>query len=167
MGLRKTKIPAVLAGILLITFLTVGRELHLPSLESATAEVPGQELVVVDESLEDFMKSKLTAINGAMASAARDDYNAVEKAGMDLIQLSKQASWKQRANAAYIQDTADFVAAAEYMVRMAREEDSLGVANSYSAVATCCLTCHRHVRAPRLAMKHASPEVALASIKQR
>ncbi|MEQ9409096.1 MAG: hypothetical protein RIK87_15280 [Fuerstiella sp.] len=105
-----------------------------------------------DEKTEDFMKIKLEAINAAMASAATDDYEAVAKAGWELVELSRQAAWHQRASATYLQDTADFVEAAEFMVRMARAEDSQGVAESYGAVAASCLACHRHVRQPKIAL---------------
>ena len=112
---------------------------------AATARQPPPK-----EGIEDFMKIKLEAINAAMEAAATDDYVSVEKAGMDLIQLSRQVSWKRRANAAYLQDTADFVQAAEFMIRMAQVKDSQGVAHSYGAVAACCLNCHRHVRTPKV-----------------
>ena len=128
-----------------------------PPAQTAAAETARQTSSAdrghADEPVQDFMKIKLAAINAAMEAAATNDYTAVEKAGLDLIQLSRQVAWQQRANAAYLQDTADFVAAARYMVRMAQAEDSQGIAQSYGAVAVSCLNCHRHVRAPKIAQR--------------
>lgn len=128
-----------------------GLLLQRPQMTEA-AQTPASVVQPPREELEDFMKSKLAALNAAMESASTDDYVAVERAGKDLIQLSKQASWKRRASGPYTQDTADFVQAAEFMVRMAQAQDSQGVASSYGAVAACCLNCHRHVRAPLVAV---------------
>lgn len=101
--------------------------------------------------VKDFMSRKLAAINAAMDAAARDDYDAVESAGFELIQLSKDAAWSRRANSAYLQDTADFVQSARFMMRMAQQKDAQGVASSYAAVSACCLNCHRHTRNPKVA----------------
>lgn len=116
-----------------------------------------------EEGLRDFMKSKLAAINSAMEAAATDNYAAVERAGLDLIQLSKQAAWNRHANAAYLQDTADFVRSAEFMMRMAHAEDPDGVAASFGAVSTSCLNCHRHVRSPKVAAFGVPEETVIAT----
>ena len=105
-----------------------------------------------DEGNKDFMQAKLSAINAAMKAASTDNFAAVEQAGLDLVQLSKQAAWNRHADAAYLQDTADFVQSAEFMMRMAHAKDSQGVASSFGAVATACFNCHRHVRTPKVAV---------------
>lgn len=106
---------------------------------------------VPDEEVADFMKIKLAAINAAMEAAANGDFEGVDRAGFELSQLSKAAAWKRQADATYQQDTADFVAAAEFLQRMARDEDEEGVTAAYAAVATSCLVCHRHARRPAVA----------------
>lgn len=117
-----------------------------------------------DEGHKDFMKAKLGAISAAMEAASTDNFSAVEQAGMDLIQLSKQAAWNRHANAAYLQDTADFVQSAKFMMRMAAAEDSQGVASSFGAVANACFNCHRHVRSPKVALNFDRPTNAVASV---
>jgi hypothetical protein len=150
---------AVLGSVLIFIAGWQGR--ILPQ-SAANQEAASVKRTAPEEGLHDFMKAKLAAINAAMEAAANDDYPAVERAGLDLIQLSKQAAWNRHANAAYLQDTADFVESAEFMMRMAHAEDSQGVASSFGAVSTCCLNCHRHVRSPKVADRFWQADVMIA-----
>lgn len=104
-----------------------------------------------DEEIADFMKIKLQSVNAAMEAAADNDFDAVQRASLELVQLSKQAAWARQSDATYQQDTADFVSAAEFLLRMAQAEDSQGVTAAYAAVATSCLDCHTHARRPKVA----------------
>lgn len=153
----------ILAGVIVLGLLVFATWQQPLMLESAANQTSiGIKRTPPEEGLRDFMKSKLAAINSAMEAAATDDYTAVERAGLDLIQLSKQAAWNRHANAAYLQDTADFVRSAEFMMRMAHAEDPDGVAASFAAVSTCCLNCHRHVRSPKVAAFGGPEETVIA-----
>ena len=113
-----------------------------------------------DEQVSDFMTSKLTTLNSAMQAAANDDYKALQQAGEDLIQLSRQAAWKRMSDASYQQDTVDFVDNVEFLIRMAKDKDAQGIPAAYSAVATSCLECHRHARRAKVASTERSSELS-------
>ncbi|MEZ6059231.1 MAG: hypothetical protein R3C19_02605 [Planctomycetaceae bacterium] len=99
-----------------------------------------------------FMRQKLATMNLTMEGVSTDDFEMVRDGALKLIELSKQAAWKQHANAAYIQDTADLVEVAEFLVRMAAAQDQQGVAMGYAKLSLSCTTCHQHVRGPKLAV---------------
>lgn len=132
--------------------------------QTATAIAQAERRIVQPPLKSDvarFMKEKLSAVHGAMDGMATDDYAHVADSAQKLVELSQQAAWKQRANAGYLQDTADFVDAAEFLVRMAEAKDSQGVAAAYAQLSVSCTNCHRHVRGPKLAaVDDATPFVA-------
>ena len=149
----KHRLPAMLIVIALAVLVTAGwtRTWSQSTAGDENLTLTATNQIFPEAGLDQFMQKKLRTIHVAMAAAAKDDFQGVEKAGLDLIQLSKDAAWNRRANAEYLQDTTDFIASARFMIRMAESEDTLGVASSYSAVSTCCLNCHRHVRSPKVA----------------
>jgi len=159
-------------GIQFLTVMTVASVLisvawrgTLLNQSAATQETLSVKRTPPAEGLEDFMKAKLLAIDAAMESASTDNFTGVARAGIDLIQLSKQAAWNQHENATYLQDTADFVDATQFMIRMAHAQDRQGVASSFGAVSACCLDCHRHVRSPKVAVRFPDLSAKIAAIE--
>ena len=147
-----------LTVILLFSIVVAEMAFVNPATQTAAAIQPPKD------DIAGFMKIKLAAINAAMESAANDDFDEVQKAAGELYLLSKQASWQRQSDATYLQDTADFVAAAEFMMRMAESQDPQGVAASYGAVSASCLACHRHVRAPKIAKQDFNSVHSLAAL---
>ena len=149
----KHRIPVILVAIALAVLLSAGWSRTWMQSAGGDEELSltATNQVFPEDGLDEFMKKKLSAINLAMKAAAKDDFKGVENAGIELIRLSKDAAWNRRADAEYLQDTSDFIASVRFMVRMADSEDTLGVASSYAAVSACCLSCHRHVRSPKIA----------------
>lgn len=162
---RKVVLPVLLLAIACVAALLHTDSMAGFSKVGAAATAPP----VADE--KEFMQSKLAALNRSMGAVAIDDFAAIERSGKELIDLSKQESWQQRSSPAYLQDTADFVAAAEYLIRAAGANDPQAVAHGYTAVVHSCLNCHRRVRTPKVAANQAiqpsAPHTAVRRFAQR
>ena len=57
----------------------------------------------------------------------------------------------------FVQDTADFLAAVEFMDRMAEARDSDGASLGFVRLTMSCANCHRHMRTPSVAELNSRP----------
>ncbi len=101
--------------------------------------------------VEKFMEQKLKAAQRTMQAVMVNDFQLIRDECSAMVDLSRHAAWKQMASPVYIQDTADFVDAAEFLQKMATAEDSEGVSLAFARLTTTCTHCHLHVRTPRVA----------------
>ena len=99
-----------------------------------------------------LMEKKLKAAQLAVEGVMKNDFEMVQESSAMMVELSRQAAWKQLASPSYIQDTADFVAAAEFLSRMAEAKDAEGVTLGFMKLTLNCSVCHQHVRTPRVAL---------------
>ena len=106
----------------------------------------------LQSDIEEFMARKLKAAQLTLEAVMTSDFEVIRDQSASMVDLSRHAAWKQMASATYVQDTADFVTAAEFFNRMAAAGDAVGVSVAYSQLVQSCTTCHQHVRAPRVAM---------------
>lgn len=97
-------------------------------------------------AMEKFMARKLLAAQKTLEAIARDDFESIRKTTDEMIDLSRHEAWERMASARFVQDTADFVSAAEFLRRMADAEDSEGVSLGFTRLTLNCATCHSHVR---------------------
>lgn len=103
------------------------------------------------KSMEKFMALKLAAAQRALEGVSREDHEMIQKAAAEMIELSRQAAWEQMASYRFVQDTTDFVAAAEFLGRMADAEDADGTSLGFMRLTMTCTNCHRHVRTASVA----------------
>jgi hypothetical protein len=68
-----------------------------------------------------------------------------------MIELSRLEAWERMASPRFVQDTADFVSAAEFLSRMAEARDIDGVELGFMRMTMSCANCHRHVRTEAVA----------------
>lgn len=101
--------------------------------------------------MEKFMIRKLAAAQRALEGVAREDHELIQKATAEMIDLSRQAAWEQMASYRFVQDTTDFVAAAEFLSRMADAKDAEGTSLGFMRLTMTCTNCHRHVRTDSVA----------------
>lgn len=101
--------------------------------------------------MEKFMTRKLAAAQRALEGVAREDHELIQKATAEMIDLSRQAAWEQMASYRFVQDTADFVTAAEFLSRMAEAKDAEGTSLGFMRLTMTCTNCHRHVRTANVA----------------
>lgn len=161
-------LPAVLAaGLVVSTMVLSQRASALAASEvlTATSRQNGQR---GDDDIssppdkadvEKFMELKLKAAQRTMQAVMVNDFQLIRDECSAMVDLSRHAAWKQMASPVYIQDTADFVGAAEFLQKMASAEDSEGVSLAFARLTTTCTHCHLHVRTPRVASLYPSDEL--------
>ena len=67
--------------------------------------------------------------------------------------LSRHEVWERMASSRFVQDTADFVTATEFLDRMAEAEDTEGVSLGFMRLTMTCANCHAHVRSSSVAIR--------------
>jgi cytochrome c556 len=102
-------------------------------------------------AMEQLMKQKLSFAQVLLEGVAKQDHAMVQESAARLIELSRLEAWERMASSRFVQDTADFVSAVEFLSRMAEARDTEGEELGFVRVAMCCATCHRHVRAEAVA----------------
>lgn len=115
-------------------------------------------------AMEKFMARKLLAAQKTLEAIAKDDFESIRKSTDEMIDLSRHEAWERMASARFVQDTADFVSAAEFLRRMADAEDSEGVSLGFTRLTLNCATCHGHVR--RAAVAELSMPAATLIVQQ-
>ena len=114
--------------------------------------------------MEKFMTRKLAAAQRALEGVAREDHELIQKATAEMIDLSRQAAWEQMASYRFVQDTADFVTAAEFLSRMTEAKDAEGTSLGFMRLTMTCTNCHRHVRTARVAKLEGTSEPSKAEL---
>jgi hypothetical protein len=107
--------------------------------------------------MEKFMTRKLAGAQHALEGVSRDDHAMIQKATAEMIELSRQAAWEQMASYRFVQDTTDFVAAAEFLSRMAVAKDAEGTSLGFMRLTMTCTNCHNHVRTASVAKLDVTP----------
>ncbi len=118
-----------------------------------------QPAVAATQDVRVFMQKKLKSCSAILEGLANDDFRGIQDGADELIAMSKRAMWQHQQTPGYVQDTADFVATVELLLRMAEAENAQAATLAYSQVIVRCADCHSHVRAPKLAMNlpHRAP----------
>jgi hypothetical protein len=112
--------------------------------------------------MEKFMAKKLAAAQKTLEGIAKEDFELIRKMSVEMIALSRQEAWEAMASARFVQDTADFVTAAEFLDRMAEDKDPEGTSLGFMRLTMTCTNCHAHVRSARVADHR--PQLKPASI---
>ena len=126
---------------------------------SVKAAAAAAEPVLQDEiaappskaAMDELMQQKLAAAQSALEAVAREDYDQLNAVCLEMIALSHKEAWERMASPRFVQDTADFAAAVEFMDRMATARDAEGISMGFVRVMMTCAECHRHIRAPKVA----------------
>ena len=108
-------------------------------------------------AMEKFMVRKLAAAQRALEGVAREDFDQIRKMSSEMIDLSRHEAWERMASARFVQDTADFVTAVEFLDRMAEAEDAEGVSLGFMRMTLTCTNCHAHVRTSSVAHRDWAP----------
>jgi len=123
-------------------------------LKASVGRQPVQDEIAAPPSkdaIEELMQHKLTAAQGALEAISREDFDELHEESLKMIALSKKGIWERMASVRYVQDTADFVSAVEFMDRMAVAQDAEGVTLGFVRMTMACSNCHRHIRTARVA----------------
>lgn len=138
---------AVAGLILIVAMQLLGRS------ESEAAQKGDDQIgaPVERRDVAEFMALKLKAAQLTLEGVMTNRFQQIQHNASAMVDLSRHAAWKQMASPTYIQDTADFVAAAEYLNRVATAEDAEATSMAFNRVMDRCASCHQHVRTPRVA----------------
>lgn len=104
------------------------------------------------DAMAKFMARKLAAAQRALDGVARDDFELIRETTTEMIELSRHGAWERMASVRFVQDTVDFVAAAEFLSRMAEAKDSEGTSLGFMRMTMTCTNCHSHIRSARVAL---------------
>lgn len=166
-------VPALLVAGLALAPMLLSSETAPLAVSGVPAATPQQDAQRGDDEIssppekadvEKFMEQKLKAAQRTMQAVMVNDFQLIRDECSAMVDLSRHAAWKQMASPVYIQDTADFVDAAEFLQKMATAEDSEGVSLAFARLTTTCTHCHLHVRTPRVAgLNSANGLIELAS----
>lgn len=106
------------------------------------------------DAMAKFMARKLAAAQRALEGVSREDFELIRETTTEMIELSRHEAWEQMASPRFVQDTVDFVAAAEFLNRMAEAKDAEGTSLGFMRLAMTCTNCHSHVRLSKVAMQN-------------
>ena len=139
------------AGIvaIMLSYVVISVSQQIPAEASAGPLQPVQDEIAAPPekaAMDELMKLKLKAAQGALEAISKEDFDQLHESSLRMIELSKREIWEQMASVRFVQDTADFVSAVEFMDRMAVAQDAEGVTLGFVRVTMACSNCHRHMR---------------------
>jgi hypothetical protein len=150
--MRFLRVSGVQSGLVLLLMISAAIAVLKLSEGETSAAVQVEIAAPPDKkTMETFMTRKLAAAQRALEGVARDDHALIQKATAEMIELSRQAAWEQMASYRFVQDTTDFVAAAEFLSRMADAKDVEGTSLGFMRLTMTCTNCHNHVRTASVA----------------
>jgi hypothetical protein len=157
--MRFLRVPGVQSGSVLLMMISAAIVvLKLSEVETSAAVQVEIAAPPDKKTMEKFMTRKLAAAQRALEGVASDDHALIQKATAEMIELSRQAAWEQMASYRFVQDTTDFVAAAEFLSRMADAKDVEGTSLAFMRLTMTCTNCHNHVRTSSVAKLDLAPE---------
>jgi hypothetical protein len=102
------------------------------------------------EPRDKLMQRKLTNSQKVLEGIALSDFQMIEKHAEELLQISKEASWKVLNTPAYQLHSNDFRRQAEALIKNSREKNLDAAALTYVEMTLTCVKCHKHVREVRM-----------------
>lgn len=160
--MRFQRVTGVQSGLVLLLMITAVIAVFRLSEVQTSAAVQVEIAAPPDKkTMEKFMTLKLAAAQRALEGVAREDHELIQKATDEMIELSRQAAWEQMASYRFVQDTTDFVAAAEFLRRMSDAKDAEGTSLGFMRLTMTCTNCHNHVRTASVARLDEAPETRL------
>jgi hypothetical protein len=157
--MRFLRVTGVQSGLVLLMMISAAiAVLKLSEVETSAAVQVEIAAPPDKKTMEKFMTRKLAAAQRTLEGVARDDHALIQKATAEMIELSRQAAWEQMASYRFVQDTTDFVAAAEFLSRMADAKDVEGTSLGFMRLTMTCTNCHNHVRTASVAKLDVVPE---------
>lgn len=93
-----------------------------------------------------FMRTKLLMVQKIVEGIATEDFEMVEKGGVELVALAETAAWKSTRDPFYRHYSANFEQAAKGLIAAAKSESVEKATFAYVHVTISCTACHQHVR---------------------
>jgi len=93
-----------------------------------------------------FMRAKLINSQNVLEGLTTENFDLIRQGAERMIVMSKAAEWRVGGGEVYTQDTAQFVAAAQDLIKQSKERNVDGATLSYLQLTMNCITCHKHIR---------------------
>lgn len=138
----------------LFVVVAAGFAVALTCFSDAAVSAKGQDELAAPpdgDVMRRFMERKLAAAQRTLEHVAKEDFDSIKRDTAEMADLSRHEAWERMASPSFVQDTVDFVSAAEFLKRMADLRDSEGTALGFARLTLSCTTCHMHVRAASVA----------------
>ena len=160
---RISPIGGLQSGVVALVMCSAVITLVEPFGKGTSAAVQDEIAAPADErAMEKFMARKLAAAQRALEGVSRGDFGLIRKSSAEMSDLSRHEVWERMASARFVQDTADFVTATEFLDRMAEAEDTEGVSLGFMRLTMTCANCHAHVRSSSVATRELDHSRTLA-----
>lgn len=143
-----------IAALMMMTASFMSAASGIPKTSGVKVALPAQDEIAAPpdkRSMENLMRQKLVAAKTVLEGISRQDHGMVQESAARMIELSRLEAWERMASPRFVQDTADFVAAAEFLSRMAESQDSDGEDLGFLRLTMTCSNCHRQVRGTAVA----------------
>lgn len=157
-GFQSAIVVMMLTYAVIAVFVTLTHSISVEA--SPTFAEPLQDQIAAPPSkvaMDELMKQKLAAAQGALEAISQDDFEQLHEVATQMIALSHKEVWEQMASPRFVQDTADFLAAVEFMDRMAAARDADGASLAFVRLTMTCANCHRHMRTASVADLNSRP----------
>ncbi|MFO1001039.1 MAG: cytochrome c [Planctomycetaceae bacterium] len=151
---RLSPIGGFQSGVVALMMCSAVITLFEPFGNGTSAAVQDEIAAPADErAMEKFMARKLAAAQRALEGVSKGDFELIRKSSAEMSDLSRHEVWERMASARFVQDTADFVTATDFLDRMAEAEDTEGVSLGFMRLTMTCANCHAHVRSSSVAIR--------------
>ena len=160
---RLSPIGGLQSGVVALMICSAVITLVEPFNKGTSAAVQDEIAAPADErAMEKFMARKLAAAQRALEGVSKGDFELIRKSSTEMSDLSRHEVWERMASARFVQDTADFVTATEFLDRMAEAEDTEGISLGFMRLTMTCANCHAHVRSSSVATRELDRRQTLA-----
>jgi hypothetical protein len=111
---------------------------------------PGADPQTDKEAMRDkvrlFMRAKLINSQNVLEGLTTENFDLVRQGAERMIVMSKAAEWRVGGSDTYSFDTAQFVSAAQDLIKQSKERNIDGATLSYVQLTMNCVSCHKHIR---------------------
>ncbi len=92
------------------------------------------------------MRSKLKMVQQIVEGIATEDYEMIDKGGMELLELAESAAWKSAHEPYYKHYSTNFEHSSRGLIQAAKSKSIEKATFAYIHVTISCTGCHQHVR---------------------
>ncbi len=111
----------------------------------ASADGPATKKDRTPSKVQLFMRAKLINSQNVLEGLVTEDFDKIRDGAEKMIVMSKAAEWRMGSDEMYAHDTAEFVSAAQDLIRQAKDRKVDAATLSYLQLTISCLNCHKHV----------------------
>jgi hypothetical protein len=140
----KTNRRVILMSAVALIAVAAAWPLYSPKTSAYQQDRPAAQ--APDAEREGFMKRKLYMVQQIVEGINTEDFDLVEKGGIELLALAESASWQSTKDPYYRHYSANFEHATKGLIEAAESKSVEKTTFAYVHVTISCTACHQHVR---------------------